>query len=297
MNEPVSPLAHLAKPRALLIVATVYALLIVVAISTFPIFDGLHPLWATLIVDFITTAIIFVLSCLMRNGSLYDAYWSTAPILLGWGFAVRGTNVPGERVAIALIAVSIWGIRLTSNWARGWPGFHHEDWRYVQMRKDTGMSWFMNNLTVVHVFPTLQVWTGSISLYAALTLGTRNFGVLDIIGAVVIVGGALISLIADEQLRGHRRTQTGPCRSGLWKLARHPNYFGELCAWWGMWIIGVAGHPAAWWWTLVGPVLMTVLLRTASVPIMDKRSLERRPGYDVLMKELPAILPLGRKLR
>jgi steroid 5-alpha reductase family enzyme len=63
-----------------------------------------------------------------------------------------------------------------------------------------------------------------------------------------------------------------------------------------MWCFGVAGHPSAWWWTLVGPVTMTVLLRTASVPMMDKRSVQRRPGYDVLMRELPAILPIGRQI-
>ncbi|MSO59940.1 MAG: DUF1295 domain-containing protein [Ilumatobacteraceae bacterium] len=89
---------------------------------------------------------------------------------------------------------------------------------------------------------------------------------------------------------------TSPCRTGLWSLSRHPNYFGELCAWWGMWCFGVAGHPASWWWTLIGPVTMTILLRTASVPMMDKRSAQRRPGYDVLMRELPAILPIGRQI-
>jgi steroid 5-alpha reductase family enzyme len=285
-----------SKTRALALTALVYCGLIAIAIAVFSSCDGWHPLWATLLTDFVTTAIIFGISCLIRNGSLYDAYWSTAPILIAWGFAVRGDGVPGLRVAIVLIAVSIWGVRLTTNWARGWPGFHHEDWRYTQMRADTGMPWWLNNLTVVHVFPTLQVWAGCIGMYAALTLGTRDINALDAVGVLLIVGGAIIELVADEQLRAHRRSSSAPCRRGLWSLARHPNYFGELCAWWGMWTFGAAGHPATWWWTLVGPLTMTILLRTASVPMMDKRSLARRPGYDALMNELPAILPLGRRI-
>lgn len=284
------------KTRALALTLLVYAILIVVAIVVFPRLHNVHPLWATLATDLVTTGIIFAISCLIRNGSLYDAYWSTAPILIAWGFAVRGSGVPGLRVALVIITVSVWGIRLTTNWARGWPGFHHEDWRYVQMRNDTGMPWWLNNLTVVHVFPTLQVWAGCVGLYAALTLGTRKINALDFAASLLIVGGALVELVADEQLRQHRRSSSDACQHGLWSLARHPNYFGELCAWWGMWTFGVAGHPSAWWWTLVGPLTMTLLLRTASVPMMDKRSLERRPGYGDVMSALPAILPIGRRL-
>ncbi len=287
---------ELSHNRALVVVAAVYTLLIGVAVAIFPLFDDWHPLVATLVVDCVTTAIIFALSCAVHNGSLYDAYWSTAPILIAWGFAVRGTDVPGIRVALVLICVAIWGLRLTSNWARNWPGFKHEDWRYTQMKEETGLPWWAINLTVVHVFPTLQVWTACIGLYAALTLGTNKISVLDTVAVVLIIGGATIELIADAQLRAHRTASTSPCRTGLWSLSRHPNYFGELCAWWGMWCFGVAGHPSAWWWTLVGPVTMTVLLRTASVPMMDKRSVQRRPGYDVLMRELPAILPIGRQI-
>ncbi len=65
--------------------------------------------------------------------------------------------------------------------------------------------------------------------------------------------------------------------------------------WWGVWLFGVAGDPSSWWWTLVGPVSMTALLRGVSVRLMDDRSLARRPGYDVLMRELPAMVPIGRR--
>ncbi|MSO59939.1 MAG: DUF1295 domain-containing protein [Ilumatobacteraceae bacterium] len=81
-------------------------------------------------------------------------------ILIAWGFAARGINVPGTRVVLVIICVAIWGFRLTSNWARNWPGFKHEDWRYTQIKDDTGLPWWAINLTVVHVFPTIQVWTG-----------------------------------------------------------------------------------------------------------------------------------------
>jgi len=145
--------------------------------------------------------------------------------------------------------------------------------------------------------PTIHVWLGSLGLYAALTLGTREVGPLDAVAAAVVVLSAVVQLVADEQLRAYRRTgSTAPYRSGLWGLSRHPNYFGEATMWWGVWLFGVAGNPSSWWWTLIGPVSMTALLRGASVRLMDNRSLARRPEYDVVMRELPAMLPIGRRL-
>ena len=83
---------------------------------------------------------------------------------------------------------------------------------------------------------------------------------------------------------------------GMWAWSRHPNYFGELCFWWAVWLFGVSANPDSWWWTLIGPLTMTGLLRGASTPMMDKRSIERRPGYEDVVRKLPAMAPIGRRL-
>jgi steroid 5-alpha reductase family enzyme len=266
------------------------------SILAFTALDGWHPLTRVLVVDLGATVAVYVASLCVRNNSMYDPYWSVAPPLIAWAYASCGSGVPGARVVLVITVVSIWALRLTANWARGWPGLHHEDWRYPMLRERSGMPAWVSDFGAVHLLPTLHVYLASFGLYAALTLGQRALGVLDGIAAAVVVFAVAIQFVADEQLRAHRQSgSTEPCRRGLWSLSRHPNYFGEALVWWGVWLFGVSGNPGSWWWTLVGPVSMTALLRGVSVRLMDDRSLARRPGYDVLMRELPAMVPIPRR--
>lgn len=285
------------RGRDLWIVTAVYLAVAAASVAAFGVVDHWHPLLAVLVVDLGATLAVFAASTALRNNSVYDPYWSVAPPFIAWAFASVGSGVPGTRFALVIGALSVWAVRLTVNWARGWQGMRHEDWRYPMLRERSGMPAWVSDLGAVHVLPTMHVWLGSFGLYAALTLGTRDVGWLDVVAAALVVLAAVLQLVADEQLRAHRRSgSTEPCRRGLWSLSRHPNYFGEVAVWWGIWLFGVAGHPGAWWWTLIGPVSMTALLRGVSVRLMDDRSLARRPGYDVLLRELPAMLPIGRRL-
>ncbi len=286
-----------SKGASLVLVTAVYAVVCALSILVFIALRDLHPLVSTLVADLVATVGIFISSLVLRNSSMYDAYWSVIPPLLAWAFAVEGTGIPAGRTALFMVALGVWAVRLTANWARGWSGLGHEDWRYVMLREDAKVPPWIIDFTGVHLYPTMQVWLASLGMYAALTLGREPLGALDWVAACVIVLAAMLQFVADEQMRAHRRSGTGePCRRGLWGLSRHPNYFGEATVWWGVWLFGVAGNPSSWWWTLIGPVSMTALLRGASTPMMDRRSLERRPGYDVIMRELPAMAPIGRRL-
>jgi steroid 5-alpha reductase family enzyme len=81
---------------------------------------------------------------------------------------------------------------------------------------------------------------------------------------------------------------------GLWSRSRHPNYLGEIAFWWGLWLFGLAAAPG-WWWTIAGPIVMVLLFALVSVPLMDGRSLQRRPAYAEVMRRIPALLPLPRR--
>jgi steroid 5-alpha reductase family enzyme len=77
---------------------------------------------------------------------------------------------------------------------------------------------------------------------------------------------------------------------GLWKYYRHPNYLGEVTFWWGLYLFALAAKPS-YWWMVVGPIAITLLFVFVSIPMMDKRNLERRPGYAEHMKQVSAIIP------
>lgn len=274
-----------------------YAAVIAASAALFVALDGLHPLVAVLIVDLVATLCIFIASLATRNSSLYDPYWSVVPPFIAWAFIARGDGTPALRALLLVVALSVWAVRLTTNWARGWSGLHHEDWRYVMLREKASVPGWLIDLSAVHLYPTMQVWVGCLGMYAALTLGDAPVGALDWIAAGVVIAAAVLQFVADEQMRAHRATGSPvPFEGGLWALSRHPNYFGEASMWWGVWLFGVAANPSSWWWTAVGPLTMTALLRFASVPMMDRRSVERRPGYDAIVQRLPAMLPVGRRI-
>lgn len=253
---------------------------------------SMAPVWALLAGDLLATLVIFGWSRAVDNSSMYDAYWSVIPPFLALFLVVHADpGVPVARQALVVALLLLWAIRLTANWARGWPGLHHEDWRYVDMRHN-GRPYWLQSFFGLHLFPTLEVYLCCLALVPALAVGTRPLDALDLLAAVVTGGAVLIELVADEQLRAFNRTkQPGEiCTKGLWSWSRHPNYFGELSFWWGLWLFGVAADPG-WWWTVVGPLAMTAMFQFASIPMIDRRSQERRPGYAEHMARVPRLVP------
>ncbi|HXX59397.1 MAG TPA: DUF1295 domain-containing protein, partial [Dehalococcoidales bacterium] len=142
------------------------------------------------------------------------------------------------------------------------------------------------------------VFAGCLSLYPALSTGKNNFGILDVIAIVITAGAVLTETIADEQLR---RFTANPANSGaimdkgLWAYSRHPNYFGEVMFWWGLFIFGLAAD-SRYWWTVIGPLAITALFVFVSIPMMEKHSLARRPGYGEHRRRTPALLPWFKKI-
>ena len=250
-----------------------------------------HPLAVVAVADLAGTIVIFACSVAMRNSSMYDPYWSVVPPAIALYLLDSGT-----RDWLVLALVSAWGLRLTFNWARGWPGMLHEDWRYVDIRRSTDSSYWAASLAGIHLFPTAQVYLGCLALYPAMT-GNRDFGLLDAAAVCVTAGAIAIETLADEQLRAFaRRSKPGETmESGLWRYSRHPNYFGEVSFWWGLWLFGVAARPGDWWWTLAGPLAITAMFLIASIPMLDKRSLERRPAYAERMQHVSALVPWFRR--
>jgi steroid 5-alpha reductase family enzyme len=182
-----------------------------------------------------------------------------------------------------------------------WRGLSHEDWRYVGIRAETSgrLPWWLVSLTGIQVMPTLVVFAGLLPVWPAVTVAGAPFGPLDV--AAVLVTGAAVALeaVADGQLRRFARDPANRGRvadRGVWRYSRHPNYLGEIGFWWGMWLFGLAAAPG-WWWTVVGAIAMVLLFAFVSVPMMDRRSLERRPGYADHMRRVPALLPLLRGSR
>jgi len=282
------------RVRSFATVGAAYAAALGAAIATGALLGSDSPVLTVLAADLVATLVIFGASLWLANSSMYDAYWSAAPpvIALYWASAPSGSHADPARQALVLALVFAWGIRLTWNWARGWPGLHHEDWRYRQLRENEIAPYWLVSLTGIHYFPTLQVFLACLPLYAALAIGAAPLGPLDAVAALVTAGAIVLETTADEQLRRFSLSATEGqiCERGLWAWMRHPNYLGEILFWWGLWLFGVAAAPG-WYWSAVGPLAITAMFLWVSIPMLERRNLARRPGYAEVMKRVPVLLP------
>jgi steroid 5-alpha reductase family enzyme len=252
---------------------------------------GLHPILTAGLADLAATLIVFGFSLACNNSSLYDPYWSVLPpfLALYWLLAAGAGGLPA-RQALAGALLLAWAARLTFNWVRRWRGLAHEDWRYADYRRK-GTAYWPISFAGFHLMPTLIVFLGCLSLWPALTSG-RPLGIVDALAVIVTAGAILMEAAADRQLARFQRT-AGPAEvleTGLWSLSRHPNYFGEVAFWWGLWLFGLAAAPS-WWWTVAGPLAMTALFLGISVPMMDRHLAARRPRYVATLRRRSAFLP------
>lgn len=285
----------MSKTAALGLIVLAYVVCIAAAVLTLYLLDIPQP-WNAFAADVVATLVIFVFSRKFKNSSFYDPYWSVIPPLLAvyWYYSNIDAGVNPTRAALVVGLVWLWGIRLTANWATFWGGLQHEDWRYPLVRARAGRFAFIVDFSGIHLFPTVQVFLGCLPIYIVMTQGQASLGWLDMLAVIVTFGAISIETIADLQLHAFvARKQPGTFIStGLWAWSRHPNYFGEISFWWGLMLFGLAAAPHLWWWSVPGAVAMTGMFVFASIPLMDTRSVERRPAYAEHMRKVSALVPL-----
>ncbi len=248
---------------------------------------------AVALADLAATLVIFIFSAVSDNSSFYDPYWSLAPvpIVLFLGLSAPGLPVRG---VIVMALVLVWAVRLTWNWMRRWKGFKDEDWRYADFRKKSGRLYWVVSFFGFHVFPTIIVFLGLLPLFFVFGQGGAAFNIVDIIALLVTAGAILIETVTDRQLWKFRSQSRGKGRlleKGLWSWSRHPNYFGEVLFWCGLFLFAASSgnfRP----WMLAGPAAMLLLFTFVSVPLADRRMLSGRPFYKERMQSVSALVPL-----
>lgn len=288
----------MSRTRSLLRVLVVY----VVAFEVFGAWLAWGPrtghLWLDgLLADLLATLLVFGASRWHHNSSFYDPFWSVLPPLLLLGWSLRSdSQATGLREWLVAFVVVVWSVRLTANWALTFPGFPHEDWRYPMLRERAGRWELVVDLGGIHVVPTLQVFVGMLPAYL-VTTHSRAVGWLDAVAVVVGLGAVLLELVADTQLHRFAATkQPGAALDrGVWAWSRHPNYFGEFSFWLSLGLFGLAADPHQWWWVFAGAVVMLALFELASIPMMERRSLERRPSYRDVIERVPRFVPRPRR--
>ena len=280
---------RIKQSRALsfIAVAIIYVICTLVGLGQYGYLPFSTPI-NLLIADTVATIVCFIFSLIFKNSSVYDPYWSVAPIVIVIGYAiVNGLNALG---IVLLVAVCYWGIRLTANWAYTFKGLTHQDWRYTMLCEKTGKFYPIINFIGIHYVPTLVVY-GCILPAVMVIENKPEINVLSIIFACVSVAAATMQGVADIQMHKYRKNKTTLfIRNGLWRNSRHPNYLGEILMWWGIGLSAVCAMPNMWY-LIFGAVANTVLFLSVSIPMADGRQ-SRKEGFAQYKAETRALLPI-----
>jgi steroid 5-alpha reductase family enzyme len=263
-----------------------------VAALTWHLTPALSDLIRLAVADLAATLFIFGASVTFNNSSMYDPYWSVKPAVI----AIAGTIMfgAGNTGSMALLLLMVlYGLRLTINFYRDWPGLQHEDWRYVEFRQKFTKSYWLVSLFGIHLFPTIQVYLACLPVFLGMKMG-GEVGLVSIIGIWVTLFAIWLAYEADAQMRAFRSNPLNKGRimdQGLWKHSRHPNYLGEILTWWGVWLITI-GIDHSLWWTGIGALSINIMFHFVSIPMMDRRSTSRRPEFAEHITRTNALLPI-----
>ena len=274
------------RAKSFLITGVVYIVALVVAIAAAYQFIDAHQWLVVLTGHLFATLVVFVSSRIYKNSSLYDPFWSVAPIPIAIYIALwpESNEINLEKVILILIPVMYWALRLTINWMRDWDGLEHEDFRYIDLKAKPFA--FLIDLFGIHIYPTLQVNLSLFPIYYALSVSTNEVGILLYLASLFTVLAVTLELVADEQMRKFRSNVSNKgktMRQGLWSYSRHPNYLGEILFWWGLYFMTIS-IDINYWYLFICPLIMNLMFSLITCQMMDNRSLERRLDYADYMK-------------
>jgi len=234
---------------------------------------------------------LWLVSLALHNASIVDIAWGPGIVLVGWLYHLMASPRTGSGLVVCAL-VTAWGLRLAGHIAVRNAG-GGEDFRYRQWRERSGAAFWWVSLFKVFLLQAVVLWVvSSPLLLAQRPAAASGWGWLVPAGLLLWAIGFFFESVSDWQLLAFTRDPANRGRvlqRGLWRLSRHPNYFGEAVLWWGIGLIAAsAGGPLA----LIGPAVLTfTLVKISGVAMLDRELVTRRPGYAEYIARTPAFLP------
>lgn len=249
----------------------------------------------------------FAVSEITRNYSQVDKLWSLLPILYSWIFAAEAGF--DTRMTLMAALVTIWGLRLTFNFARR-GGYHwipwrgEEDYRWSVLRQmphlQKRLPWALFNLFFISLYQNSLILLFTLPILVAWQGSAAPLNWLDYLAAALMLLFIVIETVADQQqydfqTEKYRRKNAGEplgayakgfCDRGLWGLVRHPNYASEQAIWLSFYLFSMAATERWVNWSLAGAILL-MLLFLGSSDFSEKISAGKYPDYKDYQKRVP----------
>jgi len=242
--------------------------------------------------------LLWVISIPLRDVSIIDMFFSVILFAIAAVSFVVGDGVVARK-QLLLVLVGLWALRITVHLIkRNWG--HGEDPRYTKLRSwtsnDRSFTWL--SLRKVFLLQGIVIWFVSLPVQVGAAYTTPStLGWPAWLGAGLWAVGFFFESVADLQLTRFRADPANKgtvLRTGLWKYSRHPNYFGELCIWWGLFL--VACDNVIGLVTIIGPIMYSFLvINVTGQRTLDKKLAREKPGYATYMEATSGLIPMPPK--
>jgi steroid 5-alpha reductase family enzyme len=253
-------------------------------------------LWLSAAAVAVVMVTVWAVSLRLRDASIIDPIWGPTFVIVALIAALAGHGDLARRWLLFAVTAA-WGLRLGVHLTRRkLTELRDEDRRYAAMRTREGGRFTLWSLWAVFGTQGLLVVIVSLPIQVAANRPAALSAAI-VPGVVLFLVGLAFEAVGDEQLR---RFKADPASGGkvldhgLWRYTRHPNYFGDTCIWWGIWLVALPAGGT--WWTLVGPAIMTLFLVRISGKAMLERDIgRRRPEYRDYIRRTSGFFPLRRR--
>lgn len=249
----------------------------------------------------IAILILWVIAVRIRDVSFIDSFWAFGMVVLALSTYLQVDEGALPRKNLILFLTTIWGLRLSIHLFLRWRR-EGEDPRYKRIlgKAMEKRGWSFATASLIMVFAMQAPLLFIVCLPAQLgqiPAEPYNTGWIAFAGKVLALIGIGFEAIGDLQLTRFRADPANKGKvldTGLWRYTRHPNYFGDTCVWWGIWLI--AAETTLGLYSVIGPILITFLLtRMSGVPLLEYSLKKNRPGYADYIRRTSSFFPLPPK--
>jgi len=236
----------------------------------------------------------FVISVIKKRNDVADLAWGLGFVVITWASFLMSVDFSLRGILVGTL-VSVWALRLAIHIYKRNKG-KTEDYRYLTWRQNWGKWFYLRSYFQVYILQGILLFLISLPILIINNNLNPDLGLLDFLGVIIWIIGFYFESVGDIELSRFIKNPKNKgklMREGLWAYTRHPNYFGEVTGWWGIWFISLAVSNSLF--GIIGPLTITFLiLKVSGIPLLEKK-MEQNPEFADYKRETSLFIPWSKR--